>query len=160
MSRKLIPSIAVAVGLAVAAAGPVGCSNQTKVSEARREEQRRAMQLEDLTNQRNVLKAELDRAKQANGEMQKNLSAAQQQLEQARAEANRARAELQAATAAGNQAQAQAQQAELAALKQQLQALQDRLSAATPSAGGETRTVTPAAPATPATQPSGAGANK
>lgn len=143
------------VGLAIALLACVGCgTNQQAVREAQREEDRRIMQVEDLTNQRNALQAEVRRVKESATAMQTELKTAQQQLEQARTELARAQAELGNARTLA--AAAEAQKVELARLKEQLTELSTRVNAA--PVAKEERVVTPAAP--PTTQPDGSTQNK
>lgn len=126
-----------------------GCgTNRQAVSQAKREEDRRIMQVEDLTNQRNALQAELKRVAEQATTMQENLRTAQQQVEQSRIELARARAELE--TAKAGAALAETQREQLAEMRKQLDELSARVNAA-PAAPTEQRIVTPAAE--PTTRP-------
>jgi chromosome segregation ATPase len=142
----------VAIGLAAVLAIAAGCSNKGAQRQAKRDEDRRQLQVEDLTNQRNALQSELRRVQESAAAMQANLKTAQQQLDQARLELGRARAELESVKSMA--AAAEAQKAELARLKEQLSQLHDRVNAS-PAPPREQRVVTPSPDATvaPTTQP-------
>ena len=122
-----------------------GCGNKQGAQEAKREADRRALQLEDLTNQRNTLQTELNRVREDKIALQKELSALKLQMEQTSAALRRAAGELE--TAQATAAQLESSKTEIALLKQKLSAMQTQMAA--PAAPGEQRMVTPA------TQPTG-----
>lgn len=142
MSRFI--GVFLSAGIAVGILG--GCGNRQAAQQAKREEDRRTMQLEDLTNQRTALQAELNRVREDKAALQKELSALKLQNEQTSAALSRAATELAAAQAL--QQQLESSKTEIALLKQKLSALESRV-AASMASPPEQKSVTPA------TQPAG-----
>ena len=130
----------------VSASVLVGCSNKGATQQAKRDTDRVALQIEDLTNQRNAFREELDRVRQAAGIMQKDLATAKSQMEQDKATLARANADLAAANAMMQSLDAQ--KAELATMKAQLAAERAKMRDSAAPAAGEQQMLT-----TPSTQP-------
>lgn len=92
----------VALALTLAASG--GCAtNRTAARTEEREQERVAMQLEDLTRQRDTFKAELDRLRATNSKTQEELTAARKSAEQANLNLARASRDLDSAKSSGDE---------------------------------------------------------
>jgi chromosome segregation ATPase len=87
-----------------------GCTGKSAEQQSKRDADRVAMQIEQLTTQRNALKEELDRVRQVAQQAQNDLTKTQMQLEQDKATLARANSDL--ATARKELAAAQAQLAD------------------------------------------------
>lgn len=127
----------------VASAALVGCGGKAKQS-AKREQDRTILQVEDLTNQRNTLKSELERMKQEYAALLATQEATQKDLDSTRRSLAESRLDTQAAAKLLDQSKAQ-----MSSLQQRVSELERRVqSHASPPAGGETRELS-----TPTTSP-------
>lgn len=145
MSRTIFVISAIALGATLIGCGGRSGLNTRAEAEQKRNADRIAMQVEGLTTQRNALKAELDRVREAATTTQRELTSTRDQLLQTTNNLNRANSEL--SSMKSQLASLELQKAQMETLRAQLSQLEEKMKA-TPIQTAEQRVLS-----SPTTQP-------